>query len=54
MPDLSTQQARERAVAEFDGDVYAESSRASLEYKWRPVARIFDEWRVDIFHPLPR
>ena len=51
LPDLSGEQARARALEDFDGDVYAESSRASLEYKWRTVCRMFQQWGVECFPP---
>ena len=53
MPDLRTEGAQAAALAEFRMAIYAESSRASLSFKWRTVERMLAAWGVEPFPPTP-
>ena len=44
MPDLLAPASREAAMAAFHADIYAETSKASLSFKWRTIARMFAAW----------
>ena len=53
MPDLAAPGARQAALAEFHDAVYADSSRATLRFKWRTVLRIFADWGTEPLPPTP-
>ena len=50
-PSLDSAEERAAALAEFHGDVYAQSSRESLGFKWRTVERAFASWGAAPFPP---
>ena len=51
MPNLDSLADRATALADFHGDVYAQSSRESLAFKCRTVLRAFAMWGVEVFPP---
>ena len=51
MPDLTAPAAREDAMAAFQADIYAETSKASLAFKWRTITRMFAAWGVELYPP---
>ena len=44
MPELLAPAAREAAMAAFHSDIYAQTSKASLAFKWRTITRMFAAW----------
>lgn len=51
LPDLAAPSARAVALADFRADIYTESSRDSLAFKWRTVVRMLADWGVDLYPP---
>ena len=51
LPDLSTASARAAALAELHADVYAESSRSTLGFKWRTIVRMLSDWGFEALPP---
>ena len=52
-PDLSTPEARESALQEADGAIYATSSKAPHESRKRFLVKALDAWGMELFPPTP-